>query len=293
MEALICARGYACVTTRIPGNVVRVRFLFWNINRKPLQSLIAAIVEERDVDVVILAENTIPLVPLLTSLNKDDRGTYTLAPSTNRRLHIFSRLPDRLIPRLNDHGAISIRRVIPPVGRDIVLVGAHLPSKLYDKEVDQTLLCSRIRRLVETQEERVGHTRTLIIGDLNLNPFEPGAVAADGFHDVMSRRLAQKRSRTVDGEKRYFFYNPMWGRFGDATPGPPGTCYYGPTGQISFFWNMFDQVLVRPDLLACFRDEDVEVLTRAGSVSLLTEGSEVPDRETASDHLPLLCNLNL
>jgi hypothetical protein len=42
-----------------------VTFLFWNLNRKPLQHLLAALVEEHDVDVVLLVENKIPVTDLL------------------------------------------------------------------------------------------------------------------------------------------------------------------------------------------------------------------------------------
>jgi hypothetical protein len=125
-----------------------------------------------------------------------------------------------------------------------------------------------------------------------MNPFEPGVAAADAFHGVMSRRIAQKLVRTVKGEERRFFYNPMWTRFGDHALGPPGTYYYPSSGQVTFFWNMFDQVLLRPELLDCFRDEDLEVLTRAGSTDLLTP-SATPDTDSASDHLPLLFQLHL
>ena len=255
--------------------------------------MIAAIAVEHDIDVILLAENTIPLVTLLTTLNTGEAGTYAVASSSNEKIHIFSRFPDEAIRPLRDHGGVSIRHLTPPIGRDILLVGAHLPSKLNSGVEDQTAVCIRVARLIEEQEKHVGHTRTLIIGDLNLNPFEPGAVSADAFHGVMSRRIAQKQSRIVGREERRFFYNPMWGRFGEATPGPAGTYYYGSAGQISYFWNMFDQVLIRPELLTCFQDHDLQVLTKAGSVSLLTTRSEIPNSEIASDHLPLVCNLNL
>jgi hypothetical protein len=35
-------------------------FLFWNINRKPLGHLIAELVEEHQVDILLLAECSIP-----------------------------------------------------------------------------------------------------------------------------------------------------------------------------------------------------------------------------------------
>ncbi len=44
-------------------------FLFWNVNKKPLQNLIAALVEEHRVDVLILAESDITDVAMLRALN--------------------------------------------------------------------------------------------------------------------------------------------------------------------------------------------------------------------------------
>lgn len=186
-----------------------MRFLFWNINRKPLQNLIASIVGEHDVDVILIAENEIPLVRMLNSLNYGKSRKYTSAFSPNTKIQVFSRLPDGAIRPLRDFAGVSIRHLIPPVGKDILLVGAHLSSKLYHEREDQTQMCVRIARLVEEQEKILGHNRTIMMGDFNLNPFEPGAVAADAFHGVMSRRIAQKQTRTIDGVERKFFYNPM------------------------------------------------------------------------------------
>jgi len=45
-------------------------FLFWNINRQPLQEQIANLVETHSVDVVMLAECAIETAPLLASLNR-------------------------------------------------------------------------------------------------------------------------------------------------------------------------------------------------------------------------------
>jgi hypothetical protein len=55
---------------------------------------------------------------------------------------------------------------------------------------------------------------------------------------------------------------------------------------VNYFWNTFDQALIRPSLLRRFSDEHFVVVTRIGDMSLLDEGG-IPNREVASDHLPI------
>ena len=55
---------------------------------------------------------------------------------------------------------------------------------------------------------------------------------------------------------------------------------------------MFDQVLVRPDLLDRFDPGDVQIIQSANGTSLLTASGQ-PDRKRASDHLPLFFSLRL
>ena len=271
-----------------------MRFLFWNINGKHIPELIGELTEQYKVDVVALAENEIPIAALLKSINDSKTGieTFNSPFSLSKRITLLSKLPNNYIKPLADEGGISIRHVISPIGQDIILAIVHLPSKLHKDDQDQAFYSVRVARLIEEYEQRLGHTRTIVVGDLNMNPFEAGLVAADTFHAVMSRRIALKETRVVDKQPRRFFYNPMWGRMGDHAKGPPGTYHYNAGGQISYFWNTFDQVLVRPDLLANFNDDDLHIVTKIGQINLFTD-SHVPDTNVASDHLPLVFNLNL
>jgi hypothetical protein len=50
-------------------------------------------------------------------------------------------------------------------------------------------------------------------------------------------------------------------------------------------------VLLRPDLLDGFAPENVRIPTSIGDSSLLRDGQ--PDKETLSDHLPVMLELNL
>jgi hypothetical protein len=154
------------------------------------------------------------------------------------------------------------------------------------------LNCVEISRRISEEERAVGHRRTVIVGDLNMNPFEKGVAGANGLHAVMTRTVALAGERTVQERSYPFFYNPMWGHFGDRLPGPPGSYYYQGSELVTYFWNIFDQVLVRPELLDRFRDEDVRILESAGAVPLISTRGR-PDEKAASDHLPILFKLEL
>lgn len=161
---------------------------------------------------------------------------------------------------------------------------AQALAKLRMSSNDQSLLMHRMARQIREAEVRYGHTRTVVVGDLNMNPFEPGICSSEGLHAVMCKRIALRISREVNGEECMFFYNPMWNFLGDETPGPPGTYYY-PNGVTAYFWNVFDQVLYRPALLESYREHDVTILDEIDGTSLLRNGRIANE---FSDHLPVV-----
>jgi hypothetical protein len=95
----------------------------------------------------------------------------------------------------------------------------------------------------------------------------------------------------IRGKDHIFFYNPMWSKFGDAGPSPPGTYFYNSGSDVNYFWHMFDQVLVRPALLGSLSNDSVGIVSRIGDVALHTDRGR-PNSAAASDHLPIICKLN-
>lgn len=272
-----------------------VRILFWNLGRASLSKLVAEIAHREGVDLICLAESEERLVDLTVALNRGQRQPYLvprgLPLSVRRELRILGRLPFGAIAPVHDGHGISARHIRPPSGVDFTLIVLHLHSKMHRDPGDQVFTSMRVRQIVDEAEARAGHRRTVIVGDLNMDPFERGVVAADGFHAVMSRRVAQGHRRKVDGADRYYFYNPMWSHFGDRLPSPPGTFYRPASGQTAYFWHMFDQVLVRPELLDYFRDDSLRIVSLIGATSLLTADG-VPDA-AFSDHLPIIFDLSI
>lgn len=268
-----------------------LRFLFWNINRKPIEGLIAELAEEHAVDVLVLAECATPAGAVLQTINNRS-AIFHFHEGHCNRVAIFTRFIRKFHQVEFETKDFTIRSLTLPASDPLLIAAAHLPSKLRWSDSSQGVECAEFAACIRRVEEGVGHRRTVVIGDLNLNPFEIGIFAADKLNAVMTKELALRRAPAIKGRQFPFFYNPMWGRFGDRTEGPPGTYYYVRPDYERLYWHIFDQVLLRPELIPFFRDEELKILDRVGSISLL-DGRGLPDRAFASDHLPILFSLDI
>lgn len=265
-----------------------LRILFWNVNGQPRSELIAALCEENQVDVLVVAEWDYPPNEIVLALaNRGIAMRWT--GESDSRLHCFS------VPLLktreiytNISGKLAIYQ-FQWQSIKFLLAATHLLSGMStetdDRDVEATKVADEVR---QKENERSNH-RTIAIGDFNLNPFNRGLAQAIGFHGVMTKDQAIDESRTVQFSEYPMFYNPMWGLFGDQTPGPPGTFYYRNSAQLSYDWNMFDQVLLRPAVME-LADEEVTIVQRCAEWNLLSKSGR-PDRNIGSDHLPLLVAL--
>ena len=188
---------------------------------------------------------------------------------------------------------MTIRRLqTDSMARDVIIAALHFPDKRNWSESDQHAEAPRFADLVQQAETQARHQRTILFGDFNMSPFEKGLVNASGFNAVMTRSIAEKRERTVQGRAYPFFYNPMWSLAGDLSPGPAGTYYMHPSGHSSYYWHTFDQLLIRPDLLEAFDPSMLHILDSDGEKSLLSTNG-IPGRTEGSDHLPLTFRFNL
>lgn len=272
-----------------------MRFLFWNVKKNPVGPILSKIVEAHSVDVVILAECHDSGV-MLSELNEATGNQFYLPVSPRCRVVIFTRFLRKHIETAHSEDFFTVRLISLPETKPILLAALHLPSKLHktDAQEYQSLVASQVSEKIRKIELENGTSRTVLVGDLNMNPFEKGVASANGLHAVMTRDIARSRKgkRQVVREFYPFFYNPMWGRFGDTTEGPPGTYYRRGSEPTEYFWNTYDQVLIRPDLLDSFDEKSVQVLTEFGGRKFLSK-SGVPDKTRLSDHLPLLFSLKV
>lgn len=154
-----------------------INFLFWNINRKPLEKIISNLTLKHQVDVLVLAECQIPVEIMLSALNQGSAQYYF--PYTQcEKITIFTRFSRRFLTPIFETGRWTIRRLKLPERTDILLAAVHLPSKLHWSKESQMFECAQLAGDIIKVEKRVGHARTVLVGDLNINPFEEGVFAS-------------------------------------------------------------------------------------------------------------------
>lgn len=199
------------------------RFLFWNLNNKLVPHLVKEVARTNDVDVLVLAECEIPIGTMLTEL-KAETPDFQFAPGRQcERIQVFTRFDSGFVIPVFESDRYSIRQLRLPLRAEVLLAMVHLPSKMHSTSESHRTSCSLLARAVLEQEVTAGRSRTIIVGDFNVNPFEHGFVATDGLHAVMSKTVALRKTRRVEGGDFDFLYNPMWSYFGDTGNRPCGT----------------------------------------------------------------------
>lgn len=266
---------------------------FWNINGNDLRPQIRGLVEENRTDLLVLIENELPPIDVLRALNAEGvEFFYCSSPlGVCERIHVFTRFSADLVPVVKENGRCSARRLIlPDLGRELLIIALHYQSKSGWSDSNQSAHAATLRNFIEAAEELVGHEDTIVIGDFNMNPFEYGMVQTTGLHAVMDRQVALEGTRVVDGEPYKFFYNPMWSFFGEQGKGDVnGSYFYRKAEPICYFWNIFDQVIVRPGILGFLDEHSLRIVTHIQGVPLTNDRGIVDKR--ISDHLPVAFSL--
>ena len=239
----------------------------------------------------MLAECPLLAAEVLAALKKN-AAEYFFVPTDCPKIQLYSRFSEEYAPPVVHGDDYAIRRISLPGRVDFFLCIVHFPSKLHRTPTDQAAYAIDFTNKVLSPVE-AEHGRTVLVGDLNMNPYEDGMVMHNGLHAVVTREIALRDYRMVKFESNRFFYNPMWRHFGERKEGHAGTYYFASPKSRADYWNVYDQVLIRPELLPFFRDEELAIIDRDVdlNVSLLREGK--PNTEALSDHLPIVFRLHV
>ena len=153
--------------------------MFWNVGGKEIPESIATLCREQEVDVLLLAECKTQQSDMSMSLNTPKRapGTYRELPHLDSRIRVFTRFSSNRFDPVFDDGHVRILHLRLPIGRPLLIVAAHLPSKLWSNAGDQSYRIRQLRQDIEAAEAKTGHKNTVVIGDLNANPFEDSLMA--------------------------------------------------------------------------------------------------------------------
>ncbi len=268
-----------------------VTILFWNIHKADaVLPHLACLAARHSIDVFLLAECPKDIAPALAALGP----AFREVDNDGAKVRLLTRLepariPHRVTGRTGDLALWSLPA--PRIGGEILLGGVHLPSKAGGlTAAGQADAARDLAEVLGKAEDVAGHRRAVLAGDFNMHPYDEGMTSAIGLHAFMTRSLAERPDRVYRGEPRRRLYNPMWGFFGDRTPGPAGTHRWESSLPHNTHWSILDQVLLRPALIPTLGD--LSILAHDGTHSLV-DGEGFPDAENYSDHLPVLFRLDL
>ena len=261
-----------------------MKFLFWNINRKDLSNTIIEICQENDIDSLGVCEGqNLNIKNLIGSLDYEEISV--IHNLEDNGIKLFCRENISIIANEENtdyHKEYTL--ILESIKYKLFLV--HLPSKLHLTENEQSLLVPRFECTKQAMQ------RTLIFGDFNMNPFENGIISSETFHALSSKEITLKKKRRVNKKERYFFYNPTWFLYARKHNEIIGSYYYNKSSPNNLFWNMFDQVIISPDLINVFEFNKFKIITDTKQKNLLYE-DKTPNKKRYSDHLPILFELNI
>jgi hypothetical protein len=272
-----------------------LNLLFWNLNKKSLAESVGLLAEEREADIIVLAEmpqSTEGILTRLRQYNSDFMASDQILPQ--RRVILYYRSSSAQVQCLHDAKFWTIYQLSLSDGESLILVAVHMPAKSnrgYIGSTNRLPLFQQLCQDILTEERSSGTDRTIVVGDLNQNPFDNEVVHLDTLNAVMDPDVANRVSCQRDGQTYKYFYNPMWTAYG-RSQAPIGTYYYQEPDYVRYYWHVFDQVLLRPDLIPALSNEMPTVITELRGESLLRANGR-PDNSRFSDHLPIALSLNI
>lgn len=276
-------------------------FGFWNVHSahtetddRGVADALANLALENSLDILFLIECAIPVQTLLAAF-KDGSPTYYSIDSENR-FKVIARFDQGFMKRLNPPvptNRYNLWHLTLPLQTDVILVLVHGFDKRNYSIAKQELLMAQLVSALTFFETRIGHERSVVLGDFNANPFESPIASATGMNAVLSRTIAQSERRSILDKDYPYFYNPMWNLYGDEPFGSaPATFYYRSTDPLEFYWHMLDQVVIRPSLVKMFDFSALRIVTNINGKELRTKRGH-PDETRFSDHLPVVFTLDL
>jgi len=265
-----------------------MNFLFWNTGQKHVDNELCGLIKHENIDILILAEFVNEESKLLRKLNNIGIDFYRVDQIACKRIEMFSKFRPSFFIDGVETSNYTIKELKVPGIDNILMVLVHFPSKLYMSDDDQLQEAISFKQELEQEEVRRSNSRTIIVGDFNMNPFEKGMVSASAIHSVSCAISAKREKRIIQAREYSMFYNPMWNLFGD-NDNKPGTYYYSAASHGVYFWNMFDQVVLRPCLIANFERKSLRIITEVPGIKLIDENK----RPNVSDHLPITFSLNM
>ncbi|MDR1923990.1 MAG: hypothetical protein LBQ66_06420 [Planctomycetaceae bacterium] len=254
-----------------------MKIAFWNIKLNKNFCYIVELVKRVQADILFLAECPQENITELQNSYKVLAGKIYERPKIYSCI-ISETLGCSLIQEYKNR--LFVYRLT--FGKQKLLVGVvHLISKNHANPNTQiTVSIDYMREIREAYPKQ----DMILIGDFNMNPFDHGMVSVAGFNSVCSEEIALKEQRQFQMEKYDYFFNPSWKNYSGIGNEVYGTYYHHSPDSDGFYWNNYDQVLLRPAILKKYNYK-FTVLHNILNFDLRRKNNGI------SDHYPILLEL--
>lgn len=304
---MICATTNVTMTvatSTTTGKALRQKMIvfgFWNLNAKPLTGLAAEFATQlagpANTDVVLAFAE--PAALEKATLEAQLGPSWKLQTLPTEKFTIVTNIPGQISSAAVIGRAYCMSLKRPSGGLDeFNICFAHLsaPIGTFYPGSPKLSQAQRLREDIEDFEARNSIAETVVLGDLNMDPFDPAMLTSAGLNAAMCRKIAARgtRRRTLNSATPpvRFFYNPMFGLLGDRTDSnQPGSFYKSGDPHDALIWHCLDQALVRPKLSDKIVTQTPRILTKLAATELLTKQGVVD--KSFSDHLPIMLSLTL
>lgn len=263
-----------------------MKYIFWNThNNENINMYLQKLIEVYRPDFLGLAEYKADGNQLEILLKRAGLD-YKYIQRIGSRIDIFYKGNIQQIRHCSESEYYTIK-IIPYGRKKQILAVVHLPSKMYSEDSDKEEI---IRELLSHISElrKVDNNRNIVLmGDFNMNPFDPPMIDATALQAISSREIVLRREkRNYRRKSREFYYNPMWNFLGDEKY-PIGSYYYSSIQNKAMYWNTFDQFVVSKELIKDVNIEKIKFINCIENVRLENERGE----PIISDHFPLYFEL--
>ncbi|MEF9952655.1 MAG: hypothetical protein RR898_06865 [Clostridium sp.] len=260
-----------------------MKYLFWNTNKKKVNYILLELIVHFSCDVIALAEYNDDIEELMSMICNKGIRLYSVPKIACERLVIITKYHYEKIETFQEESHYTIKCMPHDTLGTQIIAFVHLQSKMYANMHDNINELQTVRKAIEDTERIVNSKKSIIVGDFNINPFEESMVSAIGMHSLSCRKVVfRNKIRRIQNKQHYTFYNPMWNMLGDMDS-PSGTYYYSKGSTLKYFWNTFDQVIIRPELIENFKLDKLKIIDCVGTIKLL-DNNGIP---SVSDHLPI------
>lgn len=257
--------------------------LFWNLHKNSIEDYLTACIEEKQIDIAVLAEfGGINFEKLKEKLC----GFYSLYPglkADETKVVLIGRnnIKINVIQELSRYVIYKIETLL----KTYIIVGLHLEDRRNYNSDDRINTIKSILSDLEQIEQLFQCKNTIVIGDFNANLFDKEIVSYHGFNAVLFKAVIEESEvRTWQSNGKQRFYSPMIHYISEDTQ-MYGSYYYT-SGANTIYWYCLDQVLFRKPLINNINN--IQYIKKIRETDLIARSQP---KSCISDHLPLFVSI--